>query len=471
MATDKPRIGLLGITQELYDDVVKGITEYQNHFGAELVSWFSSSVEIVFPGPAKNRKAVESTVSRFNEQGLDGIMVVMLTYAPSLFTIEAFRSNRLPLLLANLQPERTVASSWDMASLTYNQGIHGIQDLANCLYKLGMRPPIVSGDWKAPAFGARLLDWALAARTAARLRKARIAAFGQMPGMGDITSDPNDMMRCFGPQIDQLHVGTLSELMSQVKPAAVEAAMAKDRENFVIAADLPAESHRYASTIYLALREFLLSQHYDGFCVHFDSLGRDGRFRQLHMLAASNLMAEGFGYAAEGDVLCASLMVAGQSLEKHAHFTEMYAMDFDRNAFLMSHMGEGNWKIARRDVKPKLIRRELRIGGLEDPPTVLFSAQPGPATLVSLSNVGGGLFRMVALEGSILDDAGLPGLEMPYFFLRPRIRAVSETATRWLESAGTHHQTLHLGSIAGRWEMLSRILGIEFVRIDTDDGR
>jgi L-arabinose isomerase len=156
-------------------------------------------------------------------------------------------------------------------------------------------------------------------------------------------------------------------------------------------------------------------------------------------------------------------MVAGQSIAGDAHFTEMYALDFERNAILMSHMGEGNWKVSRRGRKPRLIKRELRIGGLDDPPTVLFSAEPGDATLVSLANLGSGRFRMVGLEGTILDAAELPKIEMPYFFLRPKSRTVEETATLWLENAGTHHQVLNLGNKKARWNAFCRLLGIEFV--------
>ena len=59
-------------------------------------------------------------------------------------------------------------------------------------------------------------------------------------------------------------------------------------------------------------------------------------------------MAKGYGYAAEGDVLTASLVYAGHMLIGDAHFaTEMYAMDFPSDSILQSHMGEGNWKIAR----------------------------------------------------------------------------------------------------------------------------
>ena len=140
-------------------------------------------------------------------------------------------------------------------------------------------------------------------------------------------------------------------------------------------------------------------------------------------------------------------------------------MDYDRNAILMSHMGEGNWKVSRHDRKPRLIKRELRIGGLGDPPTVLFSAQPGPASLVSLANVGSGHFRLVGMQGTILDERELPNIEMPYFFLRPKTKTIEETADLWLENAGTHHQVLNLGDVMGRWKAFARLTGIELVDV------
>ena len=51
-------------------------------------------------------------------------------------------------------------------------------------------------------------------------------------------------------------------------------------------------------------------------------------------------------------------------------------MDFARDAFLMSHMGEGNWALAREDQPVRLIKRPLGIGGLDDPPTFLFQYRP-----------------------------------------------------------------------------------------------
>ncbi len=68
---------------------------------------------------------------------VDGIAIVMLTYGPAMRTVRALLNTPVPVLLANIQPERSVTADWDMADLTYNQGIHGAQDQANALVRAG----------------------------------------------------------------------------------------------------------------------------------------------------------------------------------------------------------------------------------------------------------------------------------------------------------------------------------------------
>ena len=472
-ANDSPRIGLLGIMQELYDDDLPGITERQGQYAQRIADQLSEEVEVEFPGPARNRSDIEERVRGFNHaaggDGLDGILIVMLTYGPAMRTVRALEENDLPVMLANVQPQRTVTKDWDMADLTYNQGVHGAQDMANTLMRLGIDCPIISDDWRSDRFRAFVSDWAHAAQARQSLRSMRLAQFGQMPGMGDIATDEGVFMRELGPQIDRVSLGPIKQRMEAVSDAAVEAAMAEDEEHFEIDDVLAEggdkrEAHAYAARFEVAIEDFLDEEGYDGFSIYFGAVGDDGRFEQLHMLAASNLMAKGYGYAAEGDMGGATLITAGQHLAPDPHFTEMYAMDFERDAILQSHMGEGNWKIARSDRPVRLIDRELGIGGLDNPPTVLFQGEPGPATLTSLVSLPGGDYRLVAATGEILDTEELPHVEMPYFHFRPE-SGVRKCLDGWLEAGGTHHQCLHLGDRSRRWERFCELAGVEYVSV------
>ena len=61
-----------------------------------------------FPKPVRNRADAEEVVAQFERDGLDGIMMVMLTYGPAMNVTRALVNTRLPLMLANIQPERTI---------------------------------------------------------------------------------------------------------------------------------------------------------------------------------------------------------------------------------------------------------------------------------------------------------------------------------------------------------------------------
>lgn len=460
----RPRVALLGIMQELYDDMLPGITERQGQYAQKIADQLSDVVDVTFEAPARNRADIERQVHRFNDEELDGIIIVMLTYGPAMRTVRALSENQLPVMLANVQPERSITKAWDMDDLTYNQGVHGAQDLANTLVRLGIDAPIISEDWRSDRFVEFVSDWAHAAKAERSLRDMHIAQFGQMPGMGDIETDDTAFMRTLGLQVDQLSMGLVEERMHAVSDESVTASVAADERRFEIDDDLSEEQHRYASRFEVAIQDLLDEEGYDGFSMYFDAVGDDGRFEQLHMLAASNLMAKGYGYAAEGDTCCTSLVTAGHRLAPDAHFTEMYAMDFERDSILQSHMGEGNWRIAREDRPVKLIDRPLGIGGLDNPPTVLFMAEPGPATLVSLAPVGGEEYRLVVANGEILDTDELPNVEMPYFHFRPD-SGVRDCLDGWLENGGTHHQCLHLGDVSRRWDMLGDMVDIDVVHV------
>jgi L-arabinose isomerase len=420
--------------------------------------------EVRFPKAARCRDDIEEILGGFQRDGVDGVLIVMLTYGPGLRLVNAFRDCGLPLMLANIQPEPRVTAAWDMGDLTYNQGVHGAQDTANTLIRLGKKFTVFSGDWKGEAFVKAVETFAVAAHTVKAMQQAKVAVFGRMPGMGDILTDPHTFMRRLGPQVDHVGMGSIVSEMNAATKAEVDAVLDYCRANFEMDPRLKPAQLEEAAKIQVGIARLLEKGDYDGFSLYFNEIGFDGRFTQIHMMAASNLMAEGYGYAAEGDTNCVSLMIAGRAIAPDPHFTEMYAMDFERDAALQSHMGEGNWKIARRDRKPKLIDRPLGIGGLDNPPTVLFQAEPGPATLVSLVSLGGDAYRLVVVQGTILDTEELPTVEMPYFFYRPDT-GVTECLSGWLRNGGTHHQVMHLGDVRARWKAWCDLAGVEYVEV------
>jgi len=461
----KPTIGVLGIMQELYDKTYPKIVETQSNYVKDVIKELGDIAEFKFIKPARNRKDIEEIVETYNnDKEIDGIMIMMLTYSPGQRIVPALKKNNLPIMLANIQPLSSVTKDWDMELLTYNQGIHGAQDNMNAIVRLGINCPVVTGNWKEEEFKNFVKDWSLAAQAAKACKNLRIAVVGKMPGMGDITFDSSALLKKLGVEIVDESMGKVYSYFEKVTKKEIEDVKAENAKNFEIDPNLKEDQHDFAAKFQVAIEKFLEDNKYDGYSIYFDSVKDDGRFEQLPLMAASNLMAKGYGYGAEGDALAATVVKIGHILGTNGHFTEMYAMDFERDSVFMSHMGEGNWKVARKDKPIKLIDRFLGIGDLNNPPTVVFNVQPGEGTITSLAPLSEGNFRLVVSKGEVIDSQNYPNVEMPYFHFKPDT-GVRNAITNWLTNGGTHHQCFNIGDITRRWELFAKMVGIEYVRV------
>lgn len=201
----KPRIGILALMQGLYDESQPEIPANQTKFVEDVIGQLKDAAEFVFPGLSKEREQTERIVKGFNDQELDGIMIINTLYSPGLRIVQAFKKNNLPVMLANIQPLPNVTDDWNWSYLTTNQGIHGIQDTSNMLMRLGYHPAIITEDWKSDKFKEFVGNWAMAAGTVNALRKCRLALMQKMQNMGDILGDEVAFFQKFG--IEVLHEG------------------------------------------------------------------------------------------------------------------------------------------------------------------------------------------------------------------------------------------------------------------------
>lgn len=462
----KPKIGLLGSMLGGYEPIFPGIIERQENYAREIAASVADIADVVFPGAVTDRASAEQTVAQFNRDGLDGILIVMLAYGSSTWLMHAMQDNTLPLGLAVLQPDDVMKQDFVELDFTVNQGIHGAQDNANALGRLGIPCQYFAGSRKGERFKKYFSDFSTAAAICTRLRSMRVATFGKMTGMGDLFADEIALYTKVGPEYCHETIGYVAQLMETISEDDIKKRMEYEKDIFDIDPKLQYDDYAHALRQYLAIKKMMEERGYDAFTIHFDVLGDDGRFRQLPFLAASNLMAEGYGFAAEGDAMCATaLSMALQMTNRMATFSEMYAMDFNEQAVLMCHAGESNWRIAKKSKKPRLVDKVFNEGGLENPPTPLFTPEPGRATIVSFAPMIGDRFKLIIADGEILAKDDLAGCEMPYMFFKPDA-GMENLVEKWLGAGGTHHEVVTIGNTSSCWKMITDMLGVEAVVID-----
>src|SRR5918911_758926 len=103
---------------------------------------------------------------------------------------------------------------------------------------------------------------------------------------------------------------------------------------------------------------------------------------------------------------------------------------------LGAHMLEVCPSIA--DGKPRCEIHPLSIGNREDPVRLVFTAAPGPAVVVGISDVGD-RFRLTANEIDVVPpDEPLPRLPVARAVWTPRPSFATATES-WLYAGGPHH--------------------------------
>ena len=214
-AQNKPRLGVLALMLEGYEPLFPGITARQHAYVEEVVSSLSEVAECVFPRVALGRADIEAIVAGFNAQGLDGILILLLTYSQGQYLVHAMQRNSLPLALTLVQPDETVGDDFEELELTVNQGIHGSQDNANCLLRAGIPCAFFAGSRKNGELAAFVRDFGAAARTVEAMRRMRIGVIGRLPGMGDVVTDDMAVYRVLGPEFVYDSIGTVRRLCAE----------------------------------------------------------------------------------------------------------------------------------------------------------------------------------------------------------------------------------------------------------------
>ena len=193
--------------------------------------------------------------------------------------------------------------------------------------------------------------------------------------------------------------------------------------------------------------------------------------RQLPGLAVQRLMADGYGFGAEGDWKTAALVramkVMASGMKGGTSFMEDYTYHLDPKGakVLGAHMLEICPSIAMG--KPSLEVHPLGIGGKEDPARLVFGTPRGPAINASIIDVGN-RFRLLINEVDVVPpDKPLPKLPVAraVWQCRPDL---ATAAAAWIYGGGAHHTGFSQAVTTEMMEDFGEIAGIETLIIDAN---
>ena len=190
--------------------------------------------------------------------------------------------------------------------------------------------------------------------------------------------------------------------------------------------------------------------------------------KQLMGFASQRLMAEGYGFGAEGDWKTAALVrtmwVMGKGLPGGQSFLEDYTLNFDgeNSTILQSHMLEINPDIT--GTKPRIEVHFLGIGDARTCSRLVFQAHKGEGVAATIVDMGN-RFRMIVNEVVVVEPKPLPKLPVACALWKP-MPNLEIGAAAWILAGGTHHSSFSYSVTTEMLEDYADIAGIELVTID-----
>jgi L-arabinose isomerase len=225
------------------------------------------------------------------------------------------------------------------------------------------------------------------------------------------------------------------------------------------------ESLRDAARIELGLRSVLQDTGARAFTDTFEDLHG---LKQLPGIAVQRLMADGYGFGAEGDWKTAALVravkVMSQGLPGGTSFMEDYTYHLKNGGQVLgAHMLEVCPSIG--DQKPSVEIHPLSIGGKDDPVRLVFTAAPGNAVNTSIVDMGD-RFRLIVNEVKVIrPEQPLPKLPVARALWIPEPN-MKTAATTWIAAGGAHHTALSRAVTSEHLQNFAEMAGIEYLRID-----
>ena len=277
----------------------------------------------------------------------------------------------------------------------------------------------------------------------------------------------------FGFSVNTHGVGDLVAVMNEVADADISKLCAEYEELYNVVDDLKKGGARHDALRYnarqeLGLRAFLENGNFLGFSDTFEDLHG---LEQLPGLAVQRLMADGYGFAGEGDWKTAALVramkVIAADMPGGTSFMEDYTYELnpDGQLVLGSHMLEVCPSIAAD--KPSVEIHPLGIGGKADPVRLVFDAHEGAAINVAMMDLGNRFRLLVNEVDTIKPPHPLPKLTVAraVWKCRPSLKTA---VAAWIYAGGTHHTGFSYSVTTEHIEDLAEIAGVEVAIIDAE---
>jgi len=461
-------------SQHLYGpETLKKVEEHSKTMVQGLASSPRIPVKIVAKPVMTGSDAIRQLcLEANNSRNCIGLIAWMHTFSPSRMWIAGLKSLVKPLLHLHTQFNQDLPwATIDMDFMNLNQAAHGDREFGFIGARMRLKRKIVVGFWQDADVHSEIGGWERSAAAWHDAQDLKIARFGDnMRNVAVTEGNKVSAQLQLGYTVNGYGVGDLVQRIQSASDADVKKLAVEYDQTYSVVDSLREGGARRqslleAAKIELGLRRFLEETGSNAFTDTFEDLHG---LAQLPGIAVQRLMADGYGFGAEGDwktsALVRAVKVMSHGLKGGASFMEDYTYHLkDGGQVLGAHMLEICPSIT--DEKPTAEIHPLSIGGKADPVRLVFTAATGLAVNASLVDLGSRFRLIVNLVNIVRPENPLPKLPVARALWIPE-PDLKIAATTWIAAGGAHHTAISRALNADHLRDFAEMAGIECLLID-----
>lgn len=464
-------------SQHLYGSEI--FAEIADH-SQQIVAAFNKSaqipVNVIYKPIMTTAESIRDLCQEANSaKNCVGLITWMHTFSPAKMWIGGLSILNKPMLHLHTQFNQEIPwSEIDMDFMNLNQSAHGDREFGFIGTRMRMERKVVVGFWQDAEVHAEIGTWSRAACAWQDSQTGKLARFGDnMRNVAVTEGDKVEAQIKFGYTVHAYGISELVKEVDQVDEAEIDRLITEYLDTYEVTTALRPngakhQSLRDGARIELGMRRFLESGGFTAFTTNFEDLNG---LVQLPGMAVQRLMADGYGFGAEGDwktaALVRSMKVMSIGLPKGTSFMEDYTYHFSKSGDLIlgAHMLEVCPSIA--SAKQKVEIYPLGIGGKADPVRLTFDSKTGPAIAASVIDMGN-RFRLIISQVDVVPPvAAMPKLPVARALWKPR-PDLKTAAQAWILAGGAHHTSFSFDLTTEHLQDFAEMTGIEMVVINED---
>ncbi len=459
-------------SQHLYGE--EALREVKKH-AQEMVDELNENGQLPYPIRLQELAVTADTITKIMKEinyreEVAGVITWMHTFSPAKMWIRGTKLLQKPLLhLATQYNESIPWKTIDMDFMNLNQSAHGDREYGFINARLNKQNKIVVGYWKRPEIQKEIADWMDVAVAYNESFGIKVARFGDnMRNVGVTEGDKVEAQIQFGWTVDYFGIGDLVQVIDRVSDEEVDQLFEEYKELYTFDygdyEEKTWEEHvKVQAQQEIGIRRFLEEGGYNAFTTNFEDLYG---MKQLPGLAVQRLMAEGYGFAGEGDWKTAAIdrLLKIMARGKDTGFMEDYTYELasGQEAILESHMMEVDPTLAA--TKPRIVVSPLSMGDREDPARLVFDGKAGEGVVVSMADFGTHYKLLINEVEAFEPTTEAPNLPVARVLWKTKPN-FHEGVHSWIQAGGGHHTVVSLNLTTDQIETWAKLVELETVVI------